>query len=155
MSFWNSYLQGWKKFVDFEGRATRKEFWCFFTVNCAVLILTPLTMIVVGEMTYQPVSSFYIILIYIVISLILLLPSMAVGIRRMHDIGRSGWWFGMTYLLPLLNRLLDYIFTYNLSPQTYTYVSQIFAVILVWIPTIFVLILCCFKSKDIVQPIKA
>lgn len=154
MRFWSSYLQGWKKFADFDGYATRKEFWCFSGVNYAVLFLTPVILSIGAEITNQPVPIYYIGLLYTIMSLVLLLPTMAVGIRRMHDIGRSGWWFGIAYLLPLLKRLLDSIFIYHLSPKIYVYVKLALAVTLFWIPVIFVLILCCFKSKSIIQPIE-
>ncbi|AYQ28339.1 MULTISPECIES: DUF805 domain-containing protein [unclassified Polaromonas] len=64
------------KYVDFSGRAARPEFWWFFLFQ----ILVSLVASFLGDM----VSS--------LVSLALLLPALAVGSRRLHDIGKSGWW---------------------------------------------------------------
>jgi uncharacterized membrane protein YhaH (DUF805 family) len=64
------------KYVDCSGRATRPEFWWFFLFQILVSIVAS----VLGDM----VSS--------LVSLALLLPALAVGARRLHDIGKSGWW---------------------------------------------------------------
>jgi len=65
-----------KQYATFSGRAARSEFWWFFLFQVLVLIGTG----VVSD------------LLYALASLALLLPSLAVGARRLHDIGRSGWW---------------------------------------------------------------
>lgn len=149
MGFWASYLQGWKKFVDFNGRATRKEFWSFSGINYAILFLTPVVLGGIAGLTGSAAPIFYVVLVYIIMSLVLLLPTLAVGIRRMHDINRSGWWFGIIYLLPLLNRLLNAIVLQYASPSVYVYTKLFLAVALFWIPVIFVLVLCSLKSKEI------
>jgi uncharacterized membrane protein YhaH (DUF805 family) len=64
------------KYVDFSGRAARPEFWWFFLFQILVSIVASF----LGDM----VSS--------LVSLALLLPALAVGARRLHDIGKSGWW---------------------------------------------------------------
>jgi len=74
------------KFVDFQGRASRSEYWFFvlfgFLVNAATSILD---VAIVGPMaTVQPIST--------IGSLVLLLPQLAVSVRRLHDIDRTGWW---------------------------------------------------------------
>lgn len=74
------------KFVDFQGRASRSEYWFFvlfgFLVNAGASILD---VAIVGPMaTIQPLST--------IVSLVLLLPQLAVSVRRLHDIDRTGWW---------------------------------------------------------------
>lgn len=64
------------KYADFSGRAARPEFWWFFLFQILVSIVASF----LGDM----VSS--------LVSLALLLPALAVGARRLHDIGKSGWW---------------------------------------------------------------
>ena len=64
------------KYVDFSGRAARPEFWWFFLFQILVSIVASF----LGDM----VSS--------LASLALLAPALAVGARRLHDIGKSGWW---------------------------------------------------------------
>jgi uncharacterized membrane protein YhaH (DUF805 family) len=72
-----------ERYTTFEGRANRPEFWYF--------VLASLIISVILDLFGSMLSSIY--------SLAVLLPSVAVGIRRMHDIDRSGWWI----LFPLYN----------------------------------------------------
>jgi uncharacterized membrane protein YhaH (DUF805 family) len=65
-----------KKYADFSGRASLPEFWYFFLFCITVGILTAL------------ISD----TLNMIASLALLLPSLAVGARRLHDTGRTGWW---------------------------------------------------------------
>jgi uncharacterized membrane protein YhaH (DUF805 family) len=64
------------KYADFNGRATRTEYWCFFL---AVLL-------------GSAVASLIALRVYALFSLVTLLPMIAVGARRLHDTNRSGWW---------------------------------------------------------------
>ena len=72
----NYYVTCLKKYVDFSGRATRSEYWYFFLMNSLVGL-------VLGIMGLYNLSNIY--------SLFVLIPGLAVFVRRMHDIGRSGW----------------------------------------------------------------
>jgi uncharacterized membrane protein YhaH (DUF805 family) len=76
-AYWNNYVSVLKKYAVFDGRAGRPEFWMFVLVSIIVsflLSVLPLPML----------SPLY--------SLVILIPSLAVGARRLHDTGRSGWW---------------------------------------------------------------
>ena len=64
------------KYADFDGRATRTEYWWFFL---AVLL---------GSVA----TSLITVRVYALFSLVTLLPMIAVGARRLHDTNRSGWW---------------------------------------------------------------
>ena len=64
------------QYAGFSGRAGRSEFWWFFLFQVAVMV----------------VASFLGDVISGIVSLALVLPALAVGARRLHDIGRSGWW---------------------------------------------------------------
>lgn len=81
-------------FVDFQGRARRSEFWWFylFTIICNVVAS------VIDGAIGTPIVS-------IIVMLGLLLPGLAVAIRRMHDTGRSGWWIFIV-LIPLVGIIL-------------------------------------------------
>jgi uncharacterized membrane protein YhaH (DUF805 family) len=74
----NSYFGTLKKYVVFKGRARRREFWIFFFVNL-VLGLIPF----VGQ----------------IIGLLTCIPSITVGVRRLHDTNRSGFWMLLAYIL--------------------------------------------------------
>ncbi len=77
------------KYVAFSGRAPRPEFWWF----------------VLGQLIALIVASLLGRFIYTLVALALLLPSLAVGSRRLHDIGKSGWW-QLINLIPLLGLLV-------------------------------------------------
>jgi uncharacterized membrane protein YhaH (DUF805 family) len=77
----NWYLAVLKKYADFSGRARRKEFWMFVLFNFIIAVVLG----VVDSMIGVPVLG----LIY---TLGVLIPSLAVGARRLHDIGKTGWW---------------------------------------------------------------
>ncbi|MES2186650.1 MAG: DUF805 domain-containing protein [Pseudomonadota bacterium] len=80
-----------KKYVDLKGRASRSEFWWFTLFQLIVLM--------VAGMVHMGV--------YGLVALALLLPSLGVGVRRMHDVGRSGWWLLLGFI-PLANFVLLY-----------------------------------------------
>ena len=79
------YPEVLKKYAVFDGRATRPEFWWFTLASTIVsLVLTLVFAIAAGLGAGNTVSLLY--------SLAVLLPSIGVGIRRLHDTNHSGWW---------------------------------------------------------------
>jgi uncharacterized membrane protein YhaH (DUF805 family) len=100
-SVMNWYIKVLKNYAVFEGRSRRKEYWYFFLFNIlagiAIGIIVGLTSALsgAGSTPLDVVSGIY--------NVALLVPSIAVGIRRMHDTGHSGWWlwvpFANMYLL--------------------------------------------------------
>ena len=82
----NYYLKVLKQYADFNGRARRKEYWMFVLFNA--IVGTVLSMI-------EPT-------VYGIYSLAVLIPTIAVAVRRMHDVGKSGWYL----LIPLYNLIL-------------------------------------------------
>ena len=85
----NWYLGVLKKYASFAGRAGRKEYWYFCL--CSVIVIFGLKLI--GRL--MDVGN----LLYNIYSLATFLPGIAVGIRRMHDTNRGGWWV----LVPIAN----------------------------------------------------
>jgi uncharacterized membrane protein YhaH (DUF805 family) len=75
------YLKVLRQYVDFNGRARRTEFWMFTLFSVIISI-------VLGVVDYLLNTS----VLGMIYSLAVLLPTLAVGARRLHDIGRSGWW---------------------------------------------------------------
>ena len=81
VSFSDAISLAFKNYVNFHGRSTRAEYWWFFLFTFTLSIVTQ----IIDSFSSLGVTNF-------ISSLIVLLPSLAVGVRRLHDIGKSGWW---------------------------------------------------------------
>ena len=77
----NYYLDVLKKYVVFSGRARRKEYWMFTLFS---FIVDVVLVVIDSFIGMQILSGVY--------ALAVLLPTLAVAARRLHDTGRSGWW---------------------------------------------------------------
>ena len=111
MTFSESIKTCLSKFVTWEGRASRSEYWYFilFAVICYVaasiidrILGTSFSM--TNPATGEPQSLGY-GYVYVLTALALLLPSLAVLVRRLHDTNRSGWWYWII-LIPLVGAIL-------------------------------------------------
>ncbi|MDI1460007.1 DUF805 domain-containing protein [Catellatospora sp. KI3] len=87
------YLKVLQNYVTFSGRARRKEYWMFFLIN---VIIVGVLFALAGSTEVQ--AFYYLYLLYILGTA---LPSLAVVVRRLHDIGKSGWWVFIT-LIPII-----------------------------------------------------
>jgi uncharacterized membrane protein YhaH (DUF805 family) len=82
MSFAESIRTCLTKYVDFKGRASRSEYWWFVLF----IFLAYVGIGVVASVAKAPA-------LILVVPFVLLLPQLAVGVRRLHDTGKSGWWY--------------------------------------------------------------
>lgn len=84
MFVFESALQTLKKYADFSGRASRSEFWCFFLFVLIAQFAARIIDTLLGRAYYGagPVAG--------LVALLLIVPQVAVAVRRMHDVGRSG-----------------------------------------------------------------
>ncbi|HWU84642.1 MAG TPA: DUF805 domain-containing protein [Rhodocyclaceae bacterium] len=89
MNFADAVKTCFSKYADFNGRATRSEFWWW-------VLFTFIVSLVLGFVSHMLSSVF---------SLAVLIPSLAVGARRLHDIDRSGWW-QLVLFIPLIGLIL-------------------------------------------------
>jgi uncharacterized membrane protein YhaH (DUF805 family) len=87
-----------RKYATFEGRASRSEFWWFVLFNTLVGAAARIVDVASGHRDGDGVLSG-------LVWLALLLPSLAASCRRLHDIGRSGWWMLVDFV-PLLGWLV-------------------------------------------------
>jgi len=91
------YLMVIKNYAGFSGRARRKEYWMFYLMNCiivvALAILLSILTVITGAMGFMAIYYLYALFIF--------LPALAVTIRRLHDIGKSGWWYLIVFI-PLI-----------------------------------------------------
>jgi len=93
------YIAVLKKYAVFSGRARRKEYWMFFLFNIIISIVLGFVEGLIG-------SPGIIAMVY---SLALLIPGIAVSVRRLHDTGRSGWWL-LIGLIPLVGFIVLIVF---------------------------------------------
>lgn len=91
MDFGQAISTCFKKYADINGRAQRSEYWWFFLFNFIVNI--------------AGTALFGDGLISILLTLALIVPAIAVGVRRLHDTNRSGWWM-LAFIIPLLGLIL-------------------------------------------------
>ena len=85
------YLKVLQNYATFSGRARRSEYWYFALVNVIIAVVLG---VVGGVIKTTLLSNLY--------SLAVLIPGIAVGVRRMHDVGKSGWYL----LIPIYNLVL-------------------------------------------------
>ena len=101
----NWYIQVLKKYAVFSGRARRKEYWYFFLFNCIFSIVLSIIDGLIG--TFSAESGMGILTT--IYSLAVLIPGIAVTVRRLHDISRTGWWL-LIGLIPFIGAIVLLIF---------------------------------------------
>jgi uncharacterized membrane protein YhaH (DUF805 family) len=87
----NEFIQCMQKYADFTGRARRREYWMFVLFNTLILMATVVAAGVVGSLFDNGYT--FAMAVYTVFVLGTVIPAMAVTVRRLHDVGRSGWWY--------------------------------------------------------------
>ena len=130
------YIKVLKNYANFKGRARRKEYWMFVLINfiiyiafmiliiiieviSGVIYVSDLKIIITSLMTLFTVTPFSVILSLYVLAI--LVPSLAVSVRRLHDIGKSGWYI-LLYLVPFVgNIILMFWFSEEGMPETNKY----------------------------------
>jgi uncharacterized membrane protein YhaH (DUF805 family) len=90
-----------EKYLDFEGRARRAEFWQFYVIHFLVIIGLTFTAPVVTPRIYIPLMVGY--------SIFSIIPCLAVTVRRLHDIDKSGWWIFIKFI-PVVGTIIFLIF---------------------------------------------
>lgn len=88
------FINALKKYADFSGRARRKEYWMFILIYMIISVVF---------------SIFGLDVISGLVALGLLVPSLSIAARRLHDTGRSGWW-QLIVLIPLIGAIVLIIF---------------------------------------------
>lgn len=94
----NWYLKVLKQYADFNGRARRKEYWMFALFNIIIIMVLGLVFGAIGgaleteELMTIPIAIYY---------LGIIIPSLAVAVRRLHDQDKSGWYYLISFI-PLI-----------------------------------------------------
>ena len=110
----NYYTKCFANYADFQGRARRMEYWSFTLFNSifsvVAIILDNLMGIAIPEVGYGPIYGLFVLLS--------LVPGFAVFVRRLHDTGRSGWYFLIAFI-PLVGTILLFVWLFTDSkPET-------------------------------------
>lgn len=98
MSFADSVRTCLSKYVTFSGRARRSEYWWFTLFAIILYVVAAIIDAAIGNS-----------IVVILVALALLLPSLAVTVRRLHDTGRSGWWI-LIALVPFVGGIILLVF---------------------------------------------
>ncbi|KTA83189.1 DUF805 domain-containing protein [Aeromonas salmonicida] len=104
------YLLAWRRYFDFSGFSSRKEFWMFMWVHLLVTLMCIALDVRLDDMTWLDMG-------YSVASAI---PVVALVVRRLHDIDRSGWW-GCVFFVPVIG---PFVLIYFLSQQGDSYAQS-------------------------------
>ncbi|HEY0721891.1 MAG TPA: DUF805 domain-containing protein [Gammaproteobacteria bacterium] len=95
----NWYMEVLKKYANFSGRSRRTEYWMFTLFNIIISVVLSIVDGVVGTLGILSMLYF----------LAILIPSLAVSIRRLHDTNRSGWWL-LVGLIPFIGAIVLLVF---------------------------------------------
>lgn len=95
------YLKCLSQYADFQGRARRKEYWMFVLINSVISLIFSIFILLPNSSYLRLVLLFT----YLVYSLLVIIPGLAVCVRRLHDIGKSGWNY-LLVLIPLVGPIL-------------------------------------------------
>lgn len=93
------YVKVLQNYFVFSGRARRKEYWMYVLVSAVASILLSIVDGILGS--GRLLQTLY--------SLAVLIPSLAVLVRRLHDTGRSGWWYFIV-LIPIVGAIVLFVF---------------------------------------------
>jgi uncharacterized membrane protein YhaH (DUF805 family) len=91
MNFPQAIASGFRNYVTFSGRASRSEYWYWVLFAFIGGIVTGILDYSMFDTDFSPLNAIF--------NLILFLPSLAMGIRRLHDIGRTGWWWLIAFTI--------------------------------------------------------
>lgn len=114
------FIEAFQRYWDFRGRSTRSNYWYFQLFS---FIITVALFIVDEKFTkIGSIDNFGILgLMY---GVFILVPSTMLAIRRLHDIGKSGWWM-LISLIPIVGWILYFIWTIRESQEDNIYGEQI------------------------------
>ena len=95
-----------KRYAEFTGRSRRKEYWMFLLLSIGIYAIASILERIAGlnrmiAGTYGPITA--------LVALGLLVPTLAVSIRRLHDSDRSGWWL-LLGLVPMVGEIIVLVF---------------------------------------------
>lgn len=122
MTFSQSIKSVFSKYADFSGRATRSEFWYFYLFTFLVGMVYFFAVITTAVTSGVDSSALTVLqIIYYTYALAIMIPSLAVTVRRLHDTGHSGWWIFLNLLLVIGSIILFIWYITDSDPDTNEY----------------------------------
>ncbi|MBR5086944.1 MAG: DUF805 domain-containing protein [Muribaculaceae bacterium] len=116
LSFIDAISACFKKYAIFKGRSRRSEFWWFNLFLLCIIIWWSFFVFVLvfseGSYPYSSLSALIVAIFLKIVLLVFFIPSATVTVRRLHDIGRSAWWYVVFLLLIALLCSLKYIMAF-------------------------------------------
>ena len=91
----DNYISVIKRYSVFSGRAGRKEYWYFYLANIIIGVALGLVMLMMGSSSKSFIT---VMVVAMILGLAVMVPSIAVTVRRLHDTNRSGWWFLISFV---------------------------------------------------------
>ncbi|MDE2483269.1 MAG: DUF805 domain-containing protein [bacterium] len=115
------YLAVLKKYAVFSGRARRSEYWWFAVFNVIAIAVLALVGGVLGALIAgKEIAGDIATVLYGIYVIAVLLPSLAVSVRRLHDTGRSAWWLLLSFV-PFANIVLLIFYCLDSQPGANAY----------------------------------
>ncbi|MGB5863593.1 MAG: DUF805 domain-containing protein [Sulfitobacter sp.] len=108
-TFTGALKDGFARYVDFKSRSTRSQFWWWTLWVIIFGVVAGFLDVILGTAENGPIGM--------IVSLGMFLPSLAIAIRRLHDIGRSGWWY-LIMLVPIVGFIVLLVFFCTRSQDT-------------------------------------
>ena len=110
MNFGQAIASGFRNYIGFEGRACRSEFWFWILFTFIAGIVTAiLDWVLFADNELSPINTLF--------NLAVLLPSIAVQIRRLHDINRTGWWW-LLWFVPIVGWIVLIVWAIQRGDET-------------------------------------
>jgi uncharacterized membrane protein YhaH (DUF805 family) len=105
------YLKVLKQYADFNGRARRTEFWMFILFSAIASAILGLVDSLIGTARFIASGGYFYSpgVLGGIYGLAVLVPTLAVGVRRLHDTDRTGWWW-LLWLIPIVGQIILIVF---------------------------------------------
>lgn len=99
------YLDAMRRYFDFQGKATRSQYWFYNLVLIGVVLVASFIDVAMDDgasLEPEPILSSIVVLAHVI-------PSLAISVRRLHDIQKSGWWL-LLLLAPVIGSIILLVF---------------------------------------------
>lgn len=97
-SFFAPYVEYWKRYFDFEGKTTCRNYWMVVLVNLLISAVG-------GILITTPFVAYFAYVADSIYGVLTIIPSIAIAIRRLHDIGKSGLWLLLVFI-PIVGAII-------------------------------------------------